>query len=137
MKPRPLPVQRGDVAVRGSRYGIVVAVLDGKAQIVPLERDGVPRYRADVSCGKIPLLPAHEPDLVARCADRFWIRIRPSVAFFAAAPAPLMQEIDRAIAREMVARKTEELRPGVVRSTLGRGLRWWDCGRKVGGAPSD
>lgn len=137
MKQRPLPVQRGDIVVRGSRHGIVVSVLDGKALIVPLERDALPRHRADVPCRKIPCAPRQVTNLAARCADRFWTSARAGAERAGDAPDALMQDIDRAIMRENAARKTEELRPGVVPSTLGRGPRWWDCGRKVGGAPSD
>ncbi|KAA8385149.1 hypothetical protein FKW31_10075 [Acetobacter sp. DmW_136] len=130
-------VCRGAVLLRGKKIVLVVSADGNVAHCVRLVPDRLPRHRADVILQAVGGLK----NTVARCnalaCEKYGhlqsLRELPAGAVYA---EHIMQRIDAALRKEHASRTVEELPPGVMETTW-RGPKWGDCGRKVGGAPSE
>ncbi|AQS88252.1 hypothetical protein AA101099_1791 [Neoasaia chiangmaiensis NBRC 101099] len=126
----------GDIVLRGNRHVLIVAVADGLARVVPLIRGRTEIHRSDVRLPEAACLSLSTHNVVLRCCDAHW-RTNVFAPRVGQADAALLSDVTLSLQREAQTREIEKLPAGIVRSVLGRGPRIGDCGRKVGGAPSD
>ncbi|GCE89664.1 hypothetical protein MSKU15_1265 [Komagataeibacter diospyri] len=133
MKSQLPTLSRGDIVLRGNRHGIVVTLTKRRLLVVPLEWNPFPRHRADVGIGTLTSQVMFH-DAIARCGDRQWVS-REAQRFAGRVPPAVVMTIVNAIRREEIARQTERLPAGLVKSTLAFGPMMGSRGRRVG-APS-
>ncbi|QHC35372.1 hypothetical protein [Komagataeibacter xylinus] len=126
-------LSRGDIVVRGHRHGVVVTTTESRLLLVPLEWNPFPRHRADIGIGTLAAQVLYH-DAVARCWDSHWVR-RGGQRFAGQMLPKAMEDILAAIRREALARESERMPAGLVKSTLAFGPMMGSRGRRVG-APS-
>ncbi|MBF0888079.1 hypothetical protein HKD19_05895 [Gluconobacter sp. LMG 1745] len=132
------PASAGDVCRRGAQHYCVLAVEGTRALCVPVIFNRTFIHRADVFLWD----SRREKSLqlsgttVVRCTDHRWrengwdsctLQVSPSV----------MRKILASLCRDSEAQAIEAGRSGLYQSTLARGPKLGDRGRKKGGSPSD
>ncbi|MBS1029160.1 hypothetical protein JK196_13320 [Gluconobacter albidus] len=132
------PASAGDVCRRGAQHYFVLAVEGTRALCVPVIFNRTFIHRADVFLWD----SRREKSLqlsgttVVRCTDHHWrengwdsctLRVNPSA----------MRKILASLCRDIEAQAIEAGGSGLYKSTLARGPKLGDRGRKKGGSPSD
>lgn len=128
---------RGSVALHHKKPVLVLRPLEnGRVVVVRLIGDRPPFHRSDVNLGTSAFLLRNR---VARACEISAVaieRLRPLRACPMRVPDELVQQIEAAEQAEARNRRGEEFGAGILPSNW-RGPKLGDCGRKVGGAPSD
>lgn len=127
---------RGSIVLRGKKPVLVLGVDGPECLVVQLIYTNPPYHRSDVDLGGSGLLLRNRIARAARVARVARSALRRMAADIGPAAEADVLRVEAAVQREMMLQTGEQISAGTVRSSW-RPPKWGDCGRKIGGAPSD